>query len=221
MASVSKEIPKALLPVRGKPVLDHQLEKLTAQGFSDFIFCVGHLGDQIAEHVGDGSRWNAEITIQREQEPLGTGGPIAAAAELLCGEPDFLVVFGDILFDMDVAKLVEFHRAGGAMVTFAVHQSDHPEDSSNVVMDAHGRVESVGRPQNGHPLTGITRTSIQVLNASVLDEIPAGRCSLEDDVIPALIARGETVMGYYTEEFVKDMGTPERYRKLGGQSESA
>lgn len=216
VAGISEEIPKALFPVNGRPVAEHQVELLLQHGITDFVFCLGHLGDAIRDALGDGSRWNTRIEYVEESEPLGTGGPIRlAAGQFDCGA-DFLVLFGDIMLEMDVAKLIQFHAATGALMTFAVHQSDHPEDSSNVKMEQSGRITSVGRPEHGHPLTGITRTSIQMLNPRVLDFIPAGKVSLEDDVVPALLEAGEPVFGYYTDEFIKDMGTPERYKQVGG-----
>lgn len=211
---VSDEIPKALLPVKGVPVAEHQVLLLKGQGFNEFIFCVGHLGDKIRDYFGDGSRLGVKCGYVFDDQPLGTGGPVKAASSLI--DDDFLVVFGDIMMEMDVRKMINFHNSHNAVMTFAVHRSDHPEDSSNVKMEADGRIISVGRPSDGHPLTGITRTSIQVLNPEVIDFISGGKVSLEDDVVPALIKAGRAVYGYYTDEFIKDMGTAKRYEEVGG-----
>ncbi len=215
MKDVSKEIPKALLPVNGKPVCVHQIDFLREHGIKDIVFCIGHLGDQIVEFIGDGSLFGVNVSYAEEKEPLGTGGAIRNGYEFVKDEEDFVVLFGDIMIDMDLSEFIEFHKQNKAVITFAVHKSDHPEDSSNVKLD-NGRIVSIGRPKHGHPITGITRTSIQIMNKRCFDYIPERKISLEDEVIPNMLESGERVFGYYTDEFIKDMGTPERYKKVGG-----
>lgn len=214
--AVSEEIPKALLPVKGKPIVEHQIELLKKNGINELILCVGYLAEKIKSHFGDGSNWGVRINYVEEQIPLGTGGAIKNAYKLVKGEDSLLVLFGDIMMDMDVTKMLEFHSRKDAIITFAVHKSDHPEDSSNVRLDSDGRILSVGRPKHGHPITGITRSSIQVINKRLFSFIPAGKVSLEDDILPALLTKGEPVYGYYTDEFIKDVGTPKRYKEVGG-----
>lgn len=213
---VSEEIPKALLPIKGKPIVEHQIELMKKHDISEFVFCVGYLAEKIKAYFGDGSKWGVEIKYIIEEIPLGTGGAIKNAYELVKDEDEVLVVFGDIMMDMDVGKMIDFHLKNNAIITFAVHKSDHPEDSSNVKLAPDGRILSVGRPKHGHPITGITRTSIQVINKKIFSFIPSGKVSLEDEILPLLLSRGEPVYGYYTDEFLKDIGTPKRYKEVGG-----
>lgn len=213
---ISEEIPKALFPVNGKPVVIHQIELLKKYGITEFVVCIGHLGDKIKDALGDGSQFGVSIVYSNEEIPLGTGGCIKNAAQFVTGEDDFLVLFGDIMLEMDVQKLIDFHEEKKAIITFVIHPSDHPEDSSNVKYEEDGKITSVGRPKDGHPITGITRTSVQIVNKKLLDYIPEGKVSLEDEVVPKAMENGEKVYGYYSEEFIKDMGTPKRYKQVGG-----
>lgn len=214
--SVSREIPKALFPVRGCPVAEHQVRLLRAAGYTDIIFCLGYLGEQVEAHFGDGAAFGVHCSYVHERVPLGTGGAIRLGARQVGDAKRCLVLYGDIMLEMDLGAMMAFHQAREAVMTFAVHRSDHPQDSSNVLLTEDGRVTSIGRPAHGHPLTGITRTSVQVLERRAWEAIPEGAVSLEDEVVPALMARGESVYGYYTDEFIRDMGTPGRYRGVGG-----
>ena len=216
LQEVSKEIPKALFPIKGKSIVEYQIELLKKHGFKEYIFCIGYLGEKIIDYFGNGSHWGAIFKYVIEKTPLGTGGAIKNAYELVKDENDFFVIFGDIMIDMNITKMIKFHLKKKALITFAVHKSDHPEDSSNVKMDQSNIITSIGKPQLGHPMTGITRTSIQIVNKRIFDFIPQGKISLEDDVVPEIIKAGEPVYGYYTEELVRDMGTYKRYKELGG-----
>jgi len=213
---ISEEIPKALFPVKGKPVVEHQIELFKKQGFKDFVFSIGYLGEKIKEYFGDGSKWGVKIGYVSEDKPLGTGGAIKNAQDLLENESDFFVAFGDLMIDMDIKKMIKFHQKNKAIITFAVHKSDHPEDSSNVEMEKSGKIIAIGRPDKGFQMTGITRTSVQVVNKKIFFYIPEGKVSLEDEVVLLLLKAGERVFGYYTEEFIKDMGTAKRYKEVGG-----
>lgn len=122
----TENCPKPLLPVGGKPILEHIIERANSQGFERFVLAVHFLGHMIEEHFGDGSRWGVRIEYLREESPLGTAGAIS----LLEPRPDvpFLVSNGDVLTDIHYGELLDFHRRNGAMATMAVrfHEWQHP-----------------------------------------------------------------------------------------------
>ena len=126
-ASIATGIPKPLIPIYGKPILEHQIDCLKKNGLTDIIIVVGYLGQQIKEYFTDGSRFGCKITYFTETEPLGTAGALYKL-ENLCG--DFILLNGDIIFNIDFSRMADFHRKKNAWATLAVHPNSHPFDSA-------------------------------------------------------------------------------------------
>ena len=133
IASVNSEIPKGMIPVAGKPIIEHELELCLRHGLSDFIFITGYLGDQIEAYFGDGKRWGAHITYFREEHPMGTAGALGMLKDLL--QDDFFVLYGDTIVDIDMHAMLDFHNHHHADATLFVHPNDHPYDSDLVDID--------------------------------------------------------------------------------------
>ena len=108
-----------MVPLLGKPLLERQVECLTKNGVRDIVMVVGHLGEVIEKYFGDGSRWGVTIRYFAEEEPLGTAGALPRMAEMLAEE--FLLLFGDLLLDVDLSRMEAFHRAKRALATLFVH----------------------------------------------------------------------------------------------------
>jgi len=208
---LTDSMPKPLLPVAGRPVLEWQLMLLKKHGIEEVIICGHYLFEKIKGYFGDS--WNSvNIKYLDEPVPLGTGGAIKNAENLIDGT--FLVVYGDTMLDMNIRKLVEFHQQHGCIATITVHKTDHPEDSDLVEMHGSRVTKIIKKPHGIKGHGAISKTSVFVLEPEILKYVPE-RSDLEKDVLQPLVKKGQ-VAGYMTDEFIKDMGTHERYKKVQG-----
>jgi histidinol-phosphate phosphatase family protein len=205
-------IPKPMLLLENKPILEHQINLLKTQGVENLIICVGHLAEKIKGYFGDGSRFGVNIEYSEENEPLGTGGAIKNAERLI--DSTFLIIYGDLAMNMKIKKLLGFHEKNKGLLTVVLHESDHPHDSDMVEINGGGRVLAfLGKPGKNQPLTSnLTKTSIYVSEPRIFRLMPGGKFSFEEEVIPKVIELGKC-FGFVTDEFIKDIGTPERYEK--------
>ncbi|MEZ0369151.1 MAG: HAD-IIIA family hydrolase [Candidatus Sericytochromatia bacterium] len=212
LGDLTREIPKPLIEVDGRPVLFHQLDLLARSGVQEVWILSGHLGDQIAERCGDGSAWGMQIRHLREPAPLGTAGALIQLRGLI--EKDFLTLSGDIMCNFDIPRLMAWHAdQPEAIATVIVHPSGHMLDSDLVEIDANGRVLRLCTrphdPQQWYHNQGIA--SAYVFSPRLLDYLQPGiREEIEKHLFPRLLAAGETLCAYSTPEYLKDMGTPAR-----------
>ena len=132
IASVRSDIPKAMIPICGKPILQYQIENLYSFGLTDITLVIGHLGDVIKNYFGNGSRFGVNLSYFIETKPLGTAGALFKIPELT---EDFLFLFGDIIFDVDIRRFIVFHKKHKALASLAAHPNSHPYDSSLLVTD--------------------------------------------------------------------------------------
>lgn len=215
IASFFSEIPKAMIPVEGKPVIQRQVEMAASYGFKDFIFLTGHLGDVIRDYFKDGSSLGVNITYCQEKEPLGTAGALRQARELLT--EDFFVFYGDTVMDVDMEHMLRFHRENRSDATLFVHPNDHPYDSDIVETDSSHRITAFRlKPhEEGFISRNQVNASLFILSPKIVDEIPeAVRLNLEKDIFPSCLDKGMRFFGYPSAEYIKDMGTPERYAEV-------
>ena len=138
IASVSTEVPKPMIPLCGKPVLEWQLECLKAQNITEILLVTGHLHQVISDYFGDGSRLGMQISYLVEESPLGTAGAFYYLKDRLDG--DFLLLNGDVMFDVDFARFVQAHQHYGGAATIFTHPNQHPYDSAIVVCKENGQV---------------------------------------------------------------------------------
>lgn len=215
IASVNNEIPKAMIPVAGKPVIEHEVELAKRYGFTEFLFLTGHLGHQIAEYFGDGSRWGVSIDYYQEPSPLGTAGALAEVVDRL--SEDFFVFYGDTVMDIDLSRMLDYHTSHGADATLLLHPNDHPYDSDIVITDSQGWVtQFCTKPHpEGFVSRNMVNAAVFIFNKRIVGCIQRGRKShIEKHVLPACLDKGMRLMGYVSTEYVKDMGTPERYHQV-------
>ena len=138
IASVNSEIPKAMIPIDGKPILEYEVEMAKRYGFTEFLFIIGHLGEKISSYFGDGSKWGVNIEYYQEEKPLGTAGALGFLKEKL--KDDFFVFYGDTVMDFDMNAMLSYHREKKADATLFLHPNDHPYDSDIVDLDGTGKV---------------------------------------------------------------------------------
>lgn len=208
----NNEIPKPMAPVAGKPILQWQIEYLREQDVSDIIIIVGHLGKKIQEYFQDGSRFGVKIRYIAETMPLGTAGALSMLPPMLV-EENFFLVFGDVLFDIDLRRMADFHRDKQAIATLLVHPNAHPFDSDLVIHDEDSRVLRFDSKHNvrDYWYRNCVNAGFYLLNRSVCQEVPPQtKVDLEKELLTELIAAGRPVYAYLSSEYIKDVGTVER-----------
>lgn len=206
-----RDVPKPLLPVHGKSVLQRQIESLRGNMVSDVLLLTGHGSRAIRDHLADGSSLGVRIRYFEEPEPMGTAGALVRLRHRL--PPEFLLVYGDVVFDVALDRLRRFHEAHGGACSMVVHPNDHPHDSDLVVLDSEHRVVRMlpKRAERRAPYDNCVNAGLLLMRRSILDGVrPADVLDLERDVLAPAIDRGQ-VYGYRTTEYIHDMGTPERY----------
>ena len=221
IASVNSEIPKAMIPVCGKPVLEHQIELAKRYGYNDFILLIGYLGDKIIDYFGNGDKWGVNITYYHEKQSLGTAGALAEVQDWLSDV--FFVFYGDTVMDINMKRMVDFHKKKHADATLLVHPNDHPYDSDIVELDNRGRIKAFhNKPHpDGFISRNIVNAALFIFNKSIIKFIERNvKSHIEKNVLPKCLKEGMQLFGYMTSEYVKDMGTPERYQQVCHDYES-
>ncbi|TSA00165.1 MAG: nucleotidyltransferase family protein [Nitrospiraceae bacterium] len=208
--------PKPLLPIAGRPLLVWNLLLLKRHGITDVLINLHHLGDQIVQAIGDGTRFGLRVAYSHEPALQGTGGGIKQAAPFLKDGP-FLVMNGDTLSACDLAGLIAAHRAGKAFATLALREDPEATRWGPVTVDAGSRILQInGAPPlapHAEPLPAPCMfAGIHVMEPAVLDAIPPGPGSIID-VYHALLGKGLVLQGYRMDGYWSDIGTRERYEQ--------
>ena len=220
IASVNAEVPKPMIPILGKPILEYQLECLRDQGYTEFILVIGHLGQVVKDYFGDGSGispatgkpFGVCIEYVVEEEPLGTAGALSLLRDALT--EDFLLLCGDVIFDIDVRRFYDFHRERGGIATLFTHPNSHPYDSGIIAADETGRVTSWLHKEEprlyyrNRVNAGLHFFSPKIFETGLFDMLR--KIDLDREVLKPLIPTGGLFV-YDSPEYVKDMGTPDRY----------
>lgn len=213
LAELTKdEIPKPMVPVAGKPLLLWQVERLKENGITDIIMVIGHLGEKIQEYFGDGEKFGVKIRYYAEKTPLGTAGSFYYLKDMLEGDI-FVMMSGDLFFDIDFERMIRFHREKKSAATLFVHPNGHPFDSDLLVLDEDGRAVRFDSKHNTRDYwyDNCVNAGIFVFDKKICDRVPEPvKRNLENDVIKGMIDDGEPVYGYRSPEYVKDVGTVER-----------
>lgn len=216
LASVVGDVPKALVPIGGKPVLQHQLELAAACGIQEATILAGHLGDKIATFVGDGSRFGLKARVLIEAKPMGNAG---ALIEVLDTFPEhFLVLFGDVMLAVDLQRMANQHLERHADLTVLVHPNDHPHDSDLVETDLNEWVTAIHaypHPQDRFYRNLVTAGLYLMRREALRPWANAtGKVDLTKGIISGLLGAGGRVLAYSSVEYIKDMGTPARLQKV-------
>ncbi|HET8527403.1 MAG TPA: sugar phosphate nucleotidyltransferase [Gaiellaceae bacterium] len=205
--------PKPMVSIVGKPCMEHILELLKAHGMDEVIVTVAFLPQAIRSYFGDGSALGMNVTYSVEESPLGTAGSVRLAADRL--DDTFLVISGDALCDVDLTKLVEFHREKGSSVTIGLKSVDNPLEFGIVVTDEEGRIERfLEKPSWGQVFSDTINTGIYVLEPEVLRHIPRDRpYDFSKELFPLLLEMGRPMYGYAMDGYWQDIGNLDQYRQ--------
>jgi D,D-heptose 1,7-bisphosphate phosphatase len=219
VASIAGDIPKPMIPICGKPILEHQIEVLKKNGLTDITIGVGHLGQHIKDYFGDGGRFGCKISYYTETEPLGTAGMLYKLNNL---SGDFIVLNGDIIFDIDFSRMIAFHKEKKAHATLAVHPNNHPFDSALIITDTHNRVTGwLNKEDERVYYKNMVNAGIHILSVDFLKNCPQTKekIDLDRDMLKPSLSDGG-IFAYQTPEYIKDMGTPERYAQVTADIEN-
>ncbi len=209
---MTASMPKPLLPIVNKPIMEHVLRLLARHGFSETVVTVQFLASLVRNYFGDGEDLGMTLTYATEETPLGTAGSVKNAEEHL-RDDTFLVISGDALTDFDLTDLVAFHRAKGALVTVCLTRVPDPLEFGITIVDEDNRVQRfLEKPTWGQVFSDTVNTGIYVMEPEVFDHVAAGESvDWAADVFPALIEAGLPVFGYVAEGYWEDVGTHESY----------
>jgi histidinol-phosphate phosphatase family protein len=208
--------PKPLVDVCGIPLLQRQIETLRISGVDRIVLLVNHKADQIREFCARNASFGIDVAIVDDGDPRGTAGALLACLERL--EDRFLVVYGDTLFDIDIARMMAAHEDAGADVTLLVHPNDHPADSDLVSARENGRIKAF-HPYPHPPeaiLPNLVNAAFYIVQRVALERwadfpVPA---DLAKDLFPAMVSIGQHLLAYRSFEYIKDLGTPRRLDKV-------
>ena len=212
LSITNDEIPKPMVPVDGKPLLEYQVEKLKSYGIKKIVMIVGHLGEKIVDHFKDGKDFGVEIDYIFEKEPLGTAGAFYYLKDKIDAK-DFMLVFGDIFFDMDFDRMEDFHFKNSALTTLLAHPNGHPYDSDLIQTDDTGRVIGFDSKHNvrDYWYDNMVNAGMYIINKRLLDLVKEPvKTDFEKDILANQVKLGANIYAYHTPEYVKDVGTVDR-----------
>jgi len=200
-----------------RPLLEHTIELLCSANVRDIAVNVHHFPEQIIAYFGDGSKFGANLYFSREEKIMGTAGGIKAVQGFLDGET-FLVINSDIIVDIDLNWVLEFHRERGSCLTLVVREDDSPKKYDPIEIQEDGRIvhfvgaSSMNIPDNTRR---VMFTGIQVMGPEIFSRIPAGKfCGTTEDVFPEMIQEGLPVFGYLHQDYWIDMGNRQQYLRV-------
>ncbi|HEY3194344.1 MAG TPA: sugar phosphate nucleotidyltransferase [Candidatus Dormibacteraeota bacterium] len=210
---LTSRLPKPLVPVAGRPIMEHILLHLRRHRMRDVIATVQYMGSAIRNYFGDGSEQEVALTYSVEDSPLGTAGSVMLARHQLT-EP-FLVISGDALTDIDVASAVRFHRERRALATIVLKPVPNPLEYGVVVVDEGGAVQRfIEKPSWGEVISDLANTGIYVLDPAIFDFFRPGEpTDWSGDVFPRLLKEGEPVFGWVASGYWEDVGSHGAYVK--------
>lgn len=215
---LTDRVPKPMLPIAGEPLLAHTLRWLGRYDVREVALNLHYLPEVVRDGLGDGRRWDMQLRYSVEPTLLGTAGAVRRLVDFF--DETFLVIYGDLLIDIDLTALIELHRRQAALLTIALKPTDTPQSQGMVACDAAGRVTRfVEKPAEWPADQRVANAGIYVVEPTVLQQVPADQPSdWGHDVLPMLIAAGAPVYGLPITGQVIDIGTLavyEHYRERG------
>jgi len=215
ISSISKQVPKSMIEINGKPIIEYQIELAKKYNLTDIIITIGYLGDVIKNYFKNGKKWGVNITYYEESTPLGTAGAFVEISDFL--KEDFIVFYGDTIMDIDLNKMIFFHKKLKSDATLFLHPNDHPFDSDLVKMGKNNKIlQFLSKP---HPenlvYKNLVNAALYILNPKVISLIPKNiKSDFGKDIFPSCIKNSLNIYGYTSPEYIKDMGTPKRFNKV-------
>lgn len=226
ISTIAQDIPKPMIRIAGKPVLEHEILCLKKQGYTELIITVSHLANYITNYFGDGSKFGVQIEYFIEEQPLGNAGALFQLKDKLT--EDFLLLNADAVFDVDFNRLIAFHKQKGSLVTLFAHSNSHPYDSGLLITDEDGCVKQWLAKEDKRPkwYRNCVNAGLHVMNPTALAMVGIDtdligkvingnrvKVDLDRQVLKPLCGTGK-MFCYDSPEYIKDMGTPDRYEEV-------
>ncbi|MGY3802554.1 HAD-IIIA family hydrolase [Pigmentibacter ruber] len=216
VAGISNGLPKALMPINEKPLIFYQLELIKKHNINDVLILTGYLSEKIEEELKDGSQFGLNIKYIKENKPLGTAGALLAAFDEL--KESFLVLYADTFLNIDFTKFHNFHRKKNSEISIFVHPNSHPHDSDIIEIDCNNLVTKFH--SYPHPesliLPNLVNAALYIIEKKSLKNVINQNKSFDlcKDLFPSMLDMGCNIFAYNSPEYIKDMGTPERYNQV-------
>lgn len=214
ISSLRNDIPKPMIPIMDKPVLEYEITQLKKQGFKDFIITIGYLGQSIKEYFGDGTALGVHIEYFFEKTPMGNAGALFKLKDKLVD--DFLLLNGDSIFCIDFNRFLKFHKNKGGLATLFAHPNSHPYDSGLLLINDNGSVIKWLAKEEERPkwYKNLVNAGVHVISPKLLDCEPQSEIvDLDRQLLKPLCGSGK-MFAYCSPEYIKDMGTPQRYESV-------
>lgn len=207
---INSEVPKPMIPILGKPILQYQIEALARQGLKDIVLVIGYLGHVVKEYFSDGKKFGVSISYIEEQEPLGTAGALYFLKDKI--KEDFLLLCGDLIFDVDIQKFYAAHKKYGGEVTLFTHPNSHPYDSAIIIADENNSVLNwLHKEDKRLWYRNRVNAGLHFMSPDIFKRFTElKKLDLDRDILKPLIGEGKLYV-YDSPEYVKDMGTPDRF----------
>jgi mannose-1-phosphate guanylyltransferase/phosphomannomutase len=204
--------PKPMLPIAGRPLLEHLIALLAAHGIREIAINLHYRPEAIVDHFGDGSRFGVRITYSREPQLLGSAGAARRLDWFL--DDTFLVLYGDVLTDVDLSSLIDAHRSFGGIGTIALSEADDPRRCGIAQVDKAGRITRFIEKPTTDEFGNLANSGIYVLDRAAIDHIPPTRpFDFGTDLFPALLSAGLALYGVVALGYVLDIGSVDRYHR--------
>lgn len=212
LKGVVDDVPKPMVKIRSRPILEQNIELLERCGITDIYVNLHHLPDVIRNHFGDGKDWGVNITYSYEPEILGTAGAVKNM-EAQIGADQFFVLYGDNLYDYDFAEIIEFHNERKGLGTVGVHERDDVSQCGVVEMDSHNKIISfIEKPEEDEVTSHFVNAGIYVFETGIFNFIPGRKFSdFGRDIFPEVMKRDQSIYGLVLKGRLTAVDTPELY----------
>jgi len=212
MRPLTYEMPKAMLPVKGKPILEHTIEQLKKNNIREIIVACGPLSEKIKDYFGDGSRFSVKISYVDEKSDLGTGGALRSALPLVGSDP-FIMIWGDVLADIDIADMVDFHMDDNPIMTVALTSVADPREYGSARLHRDIMVDFQEKPKKSPEVSHLVTAGIHIVDPRISKYLPNKKSfMLEQEVLPKL-TQERVVKGYLFDGQWFDVGSLEIYNR--------
>lgn len=211
ISSVNSEVPKPMIDINGFPILYYQIQKLKEYQLNDIIIVVGYKYDKIVNYFGDGKKFGVNINYIIEEQPLGTAGAFYYLKDIIKTD-SFLLINGDIIFNIDFNKFIDYYYKHNVSACICTHPNSHPYDSSVIDAGYDGVIHHwYGKTEKPKYYKNLVNAGIHILSSDLLKiyDRPE-KHNLDNEVLKPLVSQ-KKVLSYKTSEYIKDMGTPDRY----------
>jgi len=182
------EIPKVLIPINGKPILEYNIKLMKKHGIKDIVLATGYLGKMIKEYFGNGSKFGVNIKYSEEETPLGTGGALKLAKDSL--KETFIMCNGDELKDIDLKEMFKAHKETNTLITIALTEVDDPSSFGTAKLEGNKILEFVEKPKKEEAPSNLINAGLYIIEPSVIDLIPEGEVSIERHIFPLVAEKG-------------------------------